>query len=465
MSTLKLSTGQDYNTHLKQDLVSMPKKAISAVGSGIRSATFGLAGGVVGDLFGETAGGLVSALGQKSSKKKDDKERSWGDAWQIIKAEMKGLLKPIEEKKEEEKKSTAKKVPAAPGNIDVASFVAEITKASHEETARLIEEKGITDEKIIAKLKEAEMAALEEIGKALYASHGKDGLTVEHLKNIESNTQQLLGLMGKSEEEKFEANKPTAQKVAVQALSENENSPLGGLFASFKKLAGMFGGLGSLVSSFGGALTTAMSVISKLPMKGLATGALAAVAIDSLTDAYNSFKTGESNKYADAANNTAEALGLIDKGQTIGTAAYDAKEKLLGFFGLSDQDKEDTRLKEALKPVYEKMKAGKKVPEQLVSDVERLYGEKVPLELIQKKTAIASPTNTASPQTEAAAEVVSGAAQLSAIQEKQAAPIIIPVPTPQAASKASEDVLNYVTTNGESTFRRLSDRLFSTAFV
>lgn len=466
MSTLALSTGQEYNTHLKKDLVSAPKKALSAVGSGLKAATFGGAGAVIGDIFGETAGSLVSSLGMGGNKK-DDKSKSWGDIANIIKAELKGLIEPIQEEKKEEKKVTAKKVKevASPSVIDAASFMSEIVKASHEQIESLIKEKGITDEKVIVKLKEAEQAALEEIAKSLQASHGKDGLTVEHLRNIEANTQQLLGIMGKSEEEKFEANKPTAQKVAVTALTENENSPLGGLFGAFKKLTGMFGGLGSSIASFGSALTTAMGVISKLPMKGLATGALAAVAIDALTDAYSSFKTGESNKYADAANSAAEGLGLVKSGESIGSGLYDFIHKNDGpdFSNMDDA----TRVK--VKSVMEKAKVGAPLTEAEKVTATTYEIDTSKSKIIPSKkapTAVAAPTNTSSPQSEQAKEVVASTAQLNATSEAKAQqPIVIPMPVPQQASKAAEDVLNYVTTNGESTFRRLSDRLFSTAFV
>lgn len=466
MSELTLSTGQKYNTHLKKDLVAAPKRALSVVGSGIRSATFAGAGAVASGLFGDTAGAIVSSLGTKKAKKKDDKEKTLSDIWSIVKAELKALKDPIvEEKKEEKKEATVKKNKTV-DVIDVASFMKEIIKASNEQTDAFIKEKGITDEKLIFKLKEAESAALEEISKSLQQSHGHAGLTVEHLKNIESNTNQLLGLLGKSEEEKFEATKPTAQKVAVAALSENENSPLGSIFASFKKLSGMFGSLSGIVGQFGGALTTAMSVISKLPMKGLATGAIAAVAIDALTDAYMSFQTGKSNKYADKANELAADIGLIEKGSSLGSTLYD---KVHGTG--PDLSNADDKTRQQVQQVMEKAKIGAPLTEAekktaTTYEIDTSKSKIIPnSQKVTEPSVISVPTNTSSPQTTAAAEVVAGASQLSTTKQHAPQPIIIPVPTPAPQSKANDEVLNYVTTNGESTFRRLSDRQFSTAFV
>lgn len=473
MSAITLSTGQEYNPHLKQALVSSPGKAFSALKSGVRAAAFTGAGSVVGQMFGETAGNLVSSFAYSSKKDKKDKKKSFADYKNIIGAELKGLFEKSQEVGQEvgqevdqEKEKKVKKEPKK-GNavIDVKTFMGEIVKASHEQLEELIKEKGITDEKVVAKLKEAEQAALEEIAKSLQAQAGADGLTVEHLKNIESNTNQLLKFFDQanSEEARFEANKPTAEKVAVKQLTEKTDSPLGGLFAALKNLGGVVGSLGSVMS---GAIGTITGLLSKIPKGGLAVGALGALGIDALSDAYNSYKTGESNKYADLANKGAEKLGLVDKGESIGSSVYSMTDKVAGFFGLSDSQKEDKRIKETLKPTYEQFKAGGTVPEQLVGDLERLYGVKVPVQQIKKRGVVVESTNSASPQSEQAKEVVAGSAELSAAKtEKASQPIVIPVPTPQQASKAAEDVLNYVTTNGESTFRRLNDRLFSTAFV
>ena len=101
-------------------------------------------------------------------------------------------------------------------------------------------------------------------------------------------------------------------------------------------------GLGDLLSGLlgGGMLGGgAKGVLGKIGVSGLAragaVGALGAVAADSISDAYHSYKTGESNKYADFAN---KVTGGGDN-ESIGSRLYDTVDTMKGWFGASDADK------------------------------------------------------------------------------------------------------------------------------
>ena len=267
------------------------------------------------------------------------------------------------------------------------------------------------------------------------------------------------------EERDFEAN---VQKSILPKVEMQEQPKTKGIFETVIGMLSSFKSVGNVVDVLKSSISSIVPVISTVGSSLASLGPAIGVA----SAAFAGFKVGSWLNENLINPLTEKVTG--EKGATLGTVAYDAIDKVKGFFGQSDKDLEKKQEASFIKNRIDLARSKNEPVSHFIEQKAKDYG--IPTDGLIVKTnnsvqnVVQNSTNRVhevqnSVQKNLSSNVVNSSKELST--EKTAdskQPIVVNVPKQESSSSSSFEVFaNSV--NNEPAIRRLNDRLLSTMLV
>lgn len=471
---MKLSTGQEYNPHLKEDLkktFSMDaikgsvKSFMSGTASKIREATAFGSGEILDSFIGEWAGDWARSKAYKSDES-ETKDKSLKDYVSIFRAEVADLLGMYnrnvepESTTETEESTTVKEV--AKESIknlgvnsidDLEELIYEMRRTSEEELLKYIADNNITDSKLTDDLIEAIHAANLEVELGLRKQFKLEEKNAKTLERIAKSSEDTTKEVKAQNQDVYSADR---EDSIVEPKEEKKSTDI---MESLKNI------IPGIMSTFAGLKTTLLS-IAKTIATAIGIKSAAGGIIDAASNVPGTAKkaggSGLLNKVKGIGKVGARFLGPVAAVAGAAAAGYWAGGKINETLeannislGSMAYDGIDSIKGSTIGNMF-----GFKSDKQKLDEIEAKTQQ-----IIQQKKAVQIETQ--SIQQRQSGQLAANSERLeNNNMNSKTAPIVVSAPqsNTQVTSKSSEN-LNISSFNVDPTFRRLNEKLFGLAHI